>query len=328
MFCPKCGSQVAEGSFFCGVCGARFDVQPQNNYYQPQQNSSLQPSGVQNTVSNTAASIKKLDRKKLVIVCCAALCVIAVLFVLFKFVFGGPGDKVFGAIDKTIKADNLEFELIYDHNDKLKGKVMGKDDDFKVLVTEGRNYLLYEDGTFTENGREENNSELLDFMEGIATRDPEKAVEGSSRIKKEIKKEFVKNYKDLIPTARKLLNDTNANYMKSYKKSGDTYKFEIDLFKLYKAAKSDGIQFSGSFKRMMNEIDDDLDSLIFKLEVTLDGGYIKTAKGTVTIKDGDYKDSESMTLKIKNIGKVDEDDFEIDPDDYNNYYYDDYYYDY
>ncbi len=321
MFCPKCGSQVADGSIFCGVCGAAFD-----SYYQPRQVQYKQPAAAPAASASSAAAVKRPDRKKLIIICCAAVCVLAVLFVLFRLVFGGPGDKVFSAIDKTIKAESFEFDLIYDHNDRLNGMVMGKDDDFKVLVTEDRNYLLYEDGTFTENGREEHDSDLLDFMDSLATRDPEKAVDGNSEIKKEIKKEFVKNYKELIPTARKLLNDTGANYMKSYKKSGSTYKFEIDLFKLYKAAKKEGIQFSSRFKSMMNEIDDDLDSITFKLEVTIDGGYIKTAKGTLTIKDGDYKDSESMTLKVKNIGKVDEDDFDIDPDDY--YNYNDDYYDY
>jgi hypothetical protein len=33
-----------------------------------------------------------------------------------------------------------------------------------------------------------------------------------------------------------------------------------------------------------------------------------------------------MTMKVKNVGKVDEDDFDIDPDDY--YNYNDDYYDY
>lgn len=54
MFCPKCGSQIADGSMFCGVCGNQMSgaQAPQQDFQQPQYQQPMNQQYQQNNFNN------------------------------------------------------------------------------------------------------------------------------------------------------------------------------------------------------------------------------------------------------------------------------------
>lgn len=93
MFCPNCGSQIADGSAFCPNCGAQFGVPQQPQYQQPVQQPYQQPQ-YQQPVQQTPPfqyqqpvyqKEKRFSLSKLIIIVLVAV----LLFLLLRGCFGG-----------------------------------------------------------------------------------------------------------------------------------------------------------------------------------------------------------------------------------------------
>lgn len=143
MFCPKCGSQVADGESFCSICGSQMDQppvagnqpavdgnQPQFNGYQPESGSTY-PGG-------EAAAKKKLNPKLIGIIACSAALVI-VLIVVLSLVLGGGGspesaakEYILGELD--FDYDTHEKYSLIDPKDQLLAYYQGDEDEMNEYL--------------------------------------------------------------------------------------------------------------------------------------------------------------------------------------------------
>lgn len=98
MFCTKCGSQIADDSKFCEVCGERFDnVAPATN------NTGANPV---DAFKNGVNRVVKKGNKQMLMIGGIAIAALVVVIVLFNVIFGSsPKKAVKDYFDNAIKIE-------------------------------------------------------------------------------------------------------------------------------------------------------------------------------------------------------------------------------
>ena len=100
MFCPNCGSQIADNSQFCPQCGSRVANQP-------------------DPVVLQAQPVTGKKSKKVWLVLCAVVLVAAAAALTFLFLLRGKNDyqRIIQAVGNTIRMDSAEITVHDDHYD-------------------------------------------------------------------------------------------------------------------------------------------------------------------------------------------------------------------
>ncbi len=321
MFCPNCSKEIPNGSAFCTECGATINlVQPITTGLTDQK--------------KDAAAIKGKSKKPLIFIISGAAAAVMIAVVLILVLSsGGPGDKIVKAFEKTFSEDSLMFELTDDDRRTYTGYAKGKDKDFKLVIRDGSETLLYESKELTTSSYRydddygeyrthsryyDEDSELYRFISGIAARDTEKMMDAFLVSEGE---PICENPKDALSILKKLLNDTEADYIKSYSAGDDSFAYSIDMIKLYEAAKEKGLKINEDFDdKIEKEFDSDLERdrrYIYKFTVSIDNGYISRLSLKESFyTNGEIRDEGNVNIKIKKINEVKDKVFDADYSDY------------
>ncbi len=260
--------------------------------------------------ANGGAAVRVKNKKPLIIG--AAVIAVAAVVMIFVFAFGGNnGDKIVKAFEKTLRCESFSLDVeadldgesaslsmdIYGNKDVQQFYMSGKVDGEKgeVAYVDGKYFLKY-DGDIES---EEIDKDTKKLLGKLFERDWVGAVESNKYIK-QTTKYIVKNYDEAIPLLKGMVRDYfnkgQADYVKDFSKTGNTYRFELDLYKMAKAARNDyDIKLNKELINELEEFDGDCE-----LEITISGGYLKRVKVEVEY-EGDELELEAEFKDYKKI---------------------------